>query len=71
MDEILLQNSHGINSDVAVITKPEEGQNFVSIDGKRTYINLFGEVSSTQINPTTTQPAIIGTGYEINIYYYH
>lgn len=24
-----------------VITSPEEGQHYVSIDGKRTYINLF------------------------------
>jgi hypothetical protein len=43
-------------SDVSVITKAEEGQHFVSIDGKRTYINLFS--SSTEqggIAPTRIQ----------------
>lgn len=43
-------------SDVSVITQAQEGQHFVSIDGKRTYINLFG--SSTEqggIAPTRIQ----------------
>jgi hypothetical protein len=43
-------------SDVSVITKAEQGQDFVSIDGKRTYINLFG--SSTEqggVAPTRMQ----------------
>ena len=43
-------------SDISVITQAQEGQHFVSIDGKRTYINLFG--SSTEqggIAPTRIQ----------------
>ena len=39
-----------------IITKPIEGQGFVSIDGKRTYLNLFdtdeSSTSSTTIVPT-------------------
>lgn len=65
----------GSAGEVSVITKAEEGQHFVSIDGKRTYINLFG--SSTEqggVTPTRIQQAghtlppqksasTIGTGY--------
>lgn len=51
-----VQLSGSADSDVSVITKAEEGQHFVSIDGKRTYINLFG--SSTEqggVAPTRIQ----------------
>ncbi|KAL0267627.1 UNVERIFIED_CONTAM: hypothetical protein PYX00_009842 [Menopon gallinae] len=62
---VIVHNGKVPNSDVSVITKPEEGQDFVSIDGKRTYINLFGE-STSKPNPTTTQlPAITGTGFPV------
>lgn len=55
--------SPGAGADVSVITKPQEGQDFVSIDGKRTYINLFGESTSEKVTPTaTTHAPIIGTG---------
>lgn len=63
VDGVQVQKQQVIKGDISVITKPEEGQKFVSIDGKRTYINLFGEASSTKITPSTTQPTIIGTGY--------
>jgi hypothetical protein len=54
IDGVQLPGSGG--SDVSVITKAEEGQHFVSIDGKRTYINLFG--SNTEqggVTPTRVQ----------------
>ncbi|KAK6620219.1 hypothetical protein RUM44_006620 [Polyplax serrata] len=65
VDGVQVQKQQVIKGDISVITKPEEGQKFVSIDGKRTYINLFGEASSTKITPSTTQPTIIGTGYAV------
>ena len=44
------------NGEVSVITSAEAGQHFVSIDGKRTYINLFGSTeTATSITPTSTQ----------------
>jgi hypothetical protein len=61
--------------EVSVITKAEEGQHFVSIDGKRTYINLFGSstgqggVTPTRIQqgghvlPPQKSASTIGTGY--------
>lgn len=59
---------HGGNSDV-ILTSAVEGQGFVSIDGKRTYLNLFENSDRTsthvqpQPQPTRTQPpAIVGTG---------
>jgi len=51
-----VQLSGSAGGDVSVITQAQEGQHFVSIDGKRTYINLFG--SSTEqggIAPTRVQ----------------
>lgn len=52
-----------------ILTSAVEGQGFVSIDGKRTYLNLFenSDRTSTQVQaqpqPTRTQqPAIVGTG---------
>ncbi|XP_023724328.1 uncharacterized protein LOC111873651 isoform X2 [Cryptotermes secundus] len=75
IEGVKLSGSAG--SEVSVITKAEEGQHFVSIDGKRTYINLFG--SSTEqgdVMPTriqqgghTLQPqkssSTIGTGFAV------
>nr|CAD7199187.1 unnamed protein product [Timema douglasi] len=63
------------NGEISVITAPKEGQHFVSIDGKRTYFNLFG--SSTEeglVTPSKVQPAAgmknpppsaIGTGFAV------
>ncbi|KAF6204248.1 hypothetical protein GE061_002588 [Apolygus lucorum] len=53
------------NGEVSVITKAEEGQHFVSIDGKRTYINLFGSTEQAGVKPTpVTRPQIKTTsGY--------
>ncbi|KAK4884765.1 hypothetical protein RN001_001036 [Aquatica leii] len=55
-----------------VITSPVGNDGFVSIDGKRTYLNLFGDstVSSTSdktssIKPTLTNTGIVGTGYAV------
>lgn len=56
------------NADV-ILTSAVGGQGFVSIDGKRTYLNLFDNSERTpaathvQPQPTRTQPPpIIGTG---------
>lgn len=58
-------NSGG--SDV-ILTSAVGGEGFVSIDGKRTYLNLFDNTErapgSTHVQPSRTQPPpIIGTGY--------
>lgn len=47
----------GGTGEVSVITTAEAGQHFVSIDGKRTYINLFGssQPSVTPVTPTNIQ----------------
>lgn len=52
-----------------ILTSAVGGQGFVSIDGKRTYLNLFDNTDRTpgsthvQPQPTRTQPPpIIGTG---------
>lgn len=46
-----------------IIFSPSGDQAFVSIDGKRSYINLFGEAATEQpslsITPTATRPQII------------
>ncbi|XP_025266984.1 uncharacterized protein LOC105249668 isoform X1 [Camponotus floridanus] len=59
------------NADV-ILTSAVGGQGFVSIDGKRTYLNLFDNTERTpaathvQPQPTRTQPPpIIGTGLAI------
>ncbi|XP_026666748.1 uncharacterized protein LOC108632999 isoform X3 [Ceratina calcarata] len=59
------------NADV-ILTSAVEGEGFVSIDGKRTYLNLFENSDRTsthvqaQPQPTKTQPpAIVGTGFAI------
>lgn len=50
-----------------VILNPSGDQNFVSIDGKRTYFNLFSDFprdsSSVQVEPTKVLSQIQGTGY--------
>lgn len=53
-----------------ILTSAVGGEGFVSIDGKRTYLNLFDNTDQTsgpthvQPQPTRTQPpSIIGTGY--------
>lgn len=54
-----------------VITSPVGTEGFVSIDGKRTYLNLFGDstptptISISSIMPSTTVNPIIGTGYAV------
>ncbi|XP_076679014.1 calcium-binding EGF-like domain-containing protein pawn isoform X2 [Andrena cerasifolii] len=55
-----------------ILTSAVEGQGFVSIDGKRTYLHLFenSDRTSTQVQaqpqPTRTQsPAVVGTGFAI------
>ncbi|XP_003704326.2 calcium-binding EGF-like domain-containing protein pawn isoform X1 [Megachile rotundata] len=59
------------NADV-ILTSAVEGQGFVSIDGKRTYLNLFENTDrtsthvQTQPQPTRTQsPAVVGTGFAV------
>ncbi|CAD6239486.1 GSCOCG00008712001-RA-CDS [Cotesia congregata] len=53
-----------------ILTSAVDGQGFVSIDGKRTYLNLFDNsdentpATKVQIHPTRSQiPAVTGTGY--------
>ena len=66
---------NGENSDV-ILTSAVEGQGFVSIDGKRTYLNLF-ESTDQSVGPTKTQfqatrtqaPPLIGSGCVIVIYF--
>lgn len=55
-----------------VITSPVGEEGFVSIDGKRTYLNLFGDsTSSTSILSSSIRPSIpstnsiTGTGYAV------
>ncbi|XP_069686033.1 uncharacterized protein pwn isoform X2 [Periplaneta americana] len=67
MEGVQLPGAAG--GEVSVITKAEEGQHFVSIDGKRTYINLFGSSSDQGgVAPTRVQqkPATtLGTGFAV------
>ncbi|XP_025830796.1 uncharacterized protein LOC108738697 [Agrilus planipennis] len=66
---IPVELDHAQNGDV--ITSPVGDEGFVSIDGKRTYLNLFGESTSTQtrtpqISPSTpTTVAVTGTGFAV------
>ncbi|XP_078032954.1 calcium-binding EGF-like domain-containing protein pawn [Augochlora pura] len=62
---------NGGGADV-ILTSAVEGQGFVSIDGKRTYLNLFenSDRTATQVQPqpqpTRTQaPAVVGTGFAV------
>lgn len=55
----------GGSGEVSVITTAEAGQHFVSIDGKRTYINLFNtSPPPVPLAPTQSKPIIKPTGYE-------
>lgn len=60
---------NGINNDV-ILTSAVDGQGFVSIDGKRTYLNLFESTSqnvgsSKPSFPATRThgPPFVGAGY--------
>lgn len=58
-----------MNTDV--ITSPVGAEGFVSIDGKRTYLNLFGDsstvVPTVAITPTPTiaNDRVSGTGFAV------
>lgn len=69
--KVPLNNGHGGPDEI--LTSPVEGQGFVSIDGKRTYLNLFDNTDRPsgpikgQVQPTRTQNApVVGTGYIIH-----
>ncbi|XP_063978389.1 uncharacterized protein LOC135163117 [Diachasmimorpha longicaudata] len=64
-------NPHGGGGEDVILTSAVEGQGFVSIDGKRTHLNLFDNTPET-ISPTKavfppvrTQPPVFGTGYAV------
>lgn len=52
-----------------VITAPTGTEGFVSIDGKRTYLNLFGDATTSSISATATKTMastpVAGTGYAV------
>ncbi|XP_050058949.1 uncharacterized protein LOC114126396 [Aphis gossypii] len=48
--------------EVSVITSAEANQQFVSIDGKRTYINLFGSAEPTAVAPQSIKPTSAASG---------
>lgn len=48
--------------EVSVITSAEPNQQFVSIDGKRTYINLFGSAEPTAVAPQSIKPTTAASG---------
>lgn len=48
--------------EVSVITSAEPNQQFVSIDGKRTYINLFGSPEPTAVAPPSVKPTNAASG---------
>lgn len=64
-----IESVHGSNDDV--ITSPVGSEGFVSIDGKRTYLNLFDQnVPSTLASPVVKPTAashnqVTGTGYAV------
>ncbi|KAJ8962470.1 hypothetical protein NQ314_005707 [Rhamnusium bicolor] len=67
-----IENVHNMGPHVDVITSSVGEEGFVSIDGKRTYLNLFGDatVSPTSvgavIKPTApSSNQVIGTGYAV------
>lgn len=51
-------NEAAAHSEMSIITNPQSGQNFVSIDGKRTYLNLF-DTSSTNAATAQITPTIV------------
>ncbi|XP_033218713.1 uncharacterized protein LOC117174095 isoform X2 [Belonocnema kinseyi] len=67
-DPVKIPINVGGNTDV-ILTSALEGQGFVSIDGKRTYLNLF-ETADQSVGPTKTQfqsirtqaPPVLGSG---------
>ncbi|XP_050440511.1 mucin-5AC [Adelges cooleyi] len=48
--------------EVSVITSAEPNQQYVSIDGKRTYINLFGSPEPTAVAPPSIKPTSASSG---------
>lgn len=48
-----------------MITAPTGSEGFVSIDGKRTYLNLFGDATTSSINATATTTPIAATGFAV------
>lgn len=67
-----LDNIHNLGQGGDVITSPVGEEGFVSIDGKRTYLNLFGDgsVSLTSAAPVIKPSApsnnqVTGTGYAV------
>lgn len=63
-----IDNIHGVqNQDVITSSTGSEG--FVSIDGKRTYLNLFGDATpaaSTGVKPTAAlHNQVTGTGFAV------
>lgn len=60
-----------VNVGQDVITKPAGDEGFVSIDGKRTYLNLFGDGPPTTsaasvLAPTATvNDHVAGSGYAV------
>lgn len=66
-----IENVH-LSENGDVITSPVGNDGFVSIDGKRTYLNLFGEATSSLgssgslIKPTAaSHNQVSGTGYAV------
>ncbi|CAH0551973.1 unnamed protein product [Brassicogethes aeneus] len=66
-----IENVH-VGSNADLITSPVGDEGFVSIDGKRTYLNLFGDnpapstTSSPMVNPTIApNNHVSGTGYAV------
>lgn len=65
-----IENVH-VGSNADVITSPVGDDGFVSIDGKRTYLNLFGDATSSTVPSNSIRPsvpstnAITGTGYAV------
>lgn len=62
-----------------ILTSPVEGQGFVSIDGKRTYLNLFESTESIatpskihreEVRPTRTQQ-VVGTSHPTSPGHHH
>lgn len=56
--------------EVSVITSAEPNQQFVSIDGKRTYINLFGSAEPTAVAPQSIKPTTAASGLVIIIIFF-
>lgn len=63
-----IDNLHGFNNQ-DVITTSTGTEGFVSIDGKRTYLNLFGDATppaSTGLKPTAAlHNQVTGTGFAV------